>query len=202
LTPSLAIRTVPPSALAAGAVARNDVAFNPNVPSAGELGQSKAAISLAVAAWSDAERELLNTKGVDVIKELYGGFRIYGWRSLADPANDPDWIGLGNCRLYMTIANRADVIGERFVMKQFDGQFVMANQFGAALKAMLLDLWGLGALFGATPDESFIVDVGPTINTPITIANNELRAALAVKMSPFAELVTIEIVKLLTTEVV
>lgn len=201
-TPITAIRSVPPSAMMAGIIARNDVSLTPNDPAAGERGISRAAIDLSQPAWDDTQRDTLNGKGVIVIRSLYNTFRIYGYRSLADPINDPEWINFGNCRLYMGIASKADAIGESYIMRQLDGQFKVINEFGAELKAMLLDYYNQGALFGATPDEAFLVDVGPSINTPTTLANNELRAALAVKMSPFGELVTIEIVKLLITEAV
>jgi hypothetical protein len=52
-----------------------------------------------------------------------------------------------------------------------------------------------GSLYGATPDEAFSVDVGPDVNTSVTLAAGELRAVLTVRMSPFAEVVRIEIVK-------
>jgi hypothetical protein len=57
-----------------------------------------------------------------------------------------------------------------------------------------------GSLFGTTPDEAFFVDVGETVNTPTTIANNELHAVIQLRMSPFGEEITIEIVKVLVTE--
>ena len=57
-----------------------------------------------------------------------------------------------------------------------------------------------GALYGPEPSDAYSVDVGPAVNTEETIANGELHAVLRVRMSPFAELVVIEIVKYPTTE--
>jgi phage tail sheath protein FI len=188
-------RTIPPSALAAGRAAAVDRQFNANVPAAGELGQASYALDVSQPAWDALTRDTLNKAGVNVIRNIYGDVRIYGWRSLADPNTEPQWLDFGNSRLNMQIAALADVIAEQYVLKQLDGQGITVNAFGGALKGMLIPFHTEGALYGVTPDEAFYVDVGPTVNTPTRIANNELRAVISLKMSPFAELVMIEVVK-------
>jgi hypothetical protein len=55
-------------------------------------------------------------------------------------------------------------------------------------------------LYGVTPDEAFVVDVGNEVNTDDTIAAGELHAVLAVRMSPMSEFVIIEVVKVSITE--
>ena len=47
--------------------------------------------------------------------------------------------------------------------------------------------------------EAYVVNVGPSVNTPATIADGQLCAVLSVRMSPHAELVRIQIVKYPTT---
>jgi hypothetical protein len=44
------------------------------------------------------------------------------------------------------------------------------------------------------------VNVDSTVNTPTTIANREMHAVISARMSPDAELVFIEIVKVPTTQ--
>ena len=44
-------------------------------------------------------------------------------------------------------------------------------------------------------DPGYQVDVGSNVNTPQTLANNELRAVLSVRISPLGALVTLTIVK-------
>lgn len=194
------IRLVPPSALVAGVIARNDPRLTPNVPAAGINGQSVFALGVSQAKWDDLTREDLNDDGVNVIRTLYGGVRIYGYRSLVDPIAVPNWINFGNSRLYMDIANRADIIAERYVLAEIDGRGIVIGKFDSDLTALLMPYWNAGSLYGLTPDEAFFVDTGPGVNTPETIANNELRAVISLKMSPMAELVTIEIVKRFITE--
>lgn len=195
-------RTVPPSGLVAGKIAQADAEFNPNVPAAGANGIAQYAYDLSQVAWDPATRNSLNAGGVNVIRDMFGTPRIYGWRSMVDPLVEPSWIDFGNSRLYMAIAAEASNIAETYVLAEIDGQGITISAFGGALKGMLIPYYNEGALYGATPDEAFFVDVGTQVNTPARIANNELHAVLSLKMSPFAEYVVIEIVKVGITEAV
>lgn len=204
VVPGVAIgttRQVPYSAVAAGIIARNDAAgLNPNVAAAGAKGVSAFAMDLT-ASYIDTDYQALNDGGADMAKLVYGQVETYGYRSLVDP-NGPDaaWLNLGNCRLNMAIVADAGVIGERYVFGQLDGRNRLISQFGGELRAMLVPYYEAGALYGDTADDAFSVNVGPQVNTQQTIANGELHAVLEVRMSPFAELVVIEIVKVATTE--
>lgn len=190
------IRTVPPSALVAGKIAKNEAAgFGAGDPAAGDLGQAEFISGLSQLPWDDTTRQTLNGAGINVIRPMFGGFRIYGWRSLVDAVADPDWAGLNNSRLFGSISARAAAIAEGFVFDKIDGQGKKTSEFGGVLKGLLMDYYTNGDLYGATPQEAFFVDVGPQVNTPATLALNELHAVLNVKFSPFAEWVQIEIVK-------
>jgi hypothetical protein len=188
-------RTVPPSGIVAGLIAKADAIGSPNTPAAGENGQSRFALSLTQSAFVDADREDLNDAGFNVLIVKLGGVRVYGWRSLANPASEPQWVNLANSRLLMEIASLADDIGETFLFSEIDGKGRLTAAFGGALTGMLMPYYDAGSLYGASPNEAFIVDVGPSVNTTTTIANRELRAVIGIRPSPFAEMITIEIVK-------
>jgi hypothetical protein len=197
------LRTVPPSAFIAGVTARSDALYgNANIPAAGENGSAQWAIDVSQLGWSDNDRSTLLGASVNCIRNFHGGVLNYGWRSLVDSITDPQWIDLGNVRLYMQIASQADQIAETFVLRQIDGQGITITSFGGALVSMLMPFFEAGALYGSTADEAFAVNVGPQVNTPERIANRELRGIITVRMSPPAELVTIEIVKVAITEVI
>src|SRR5205807_1501580 len=98
-----ATRTIPPSALVAGLISRNDRPLCPNHPSAGRAGLSNYGIDVSQASLVNS-LDALNIAGVNVIRFMGGGVRVYGWRSLADPINDPSWINFGNGRLYMALS--------------------------------------------------------------------------------------------------
>lgn len=188
--------TVPPSAFIAALCARNDSDFNQDAPSAGDNALASFITGLSQPAWDDATRQLMNSAGVNVILSKYGAIRNYGWRSIVDPAgSNSAWTNLGNVRLAMAIAAQADLIAEEFLFTVLDGQSIAMANFQGALTAMLTDFWLAGSLYGAAPSDAFFVDIGPTVNTPITLANNELHATLNVRMSPMAEFVQINIVK-------
>lgn len=195
-------RTVPPSAVVAGIIARNEAGYGADSPSAGVRGVSRTAVGLSQDPYTDVERDDLNTSSVNIILTRFGVVTVYGWRSLVNPTSDPDWIDFGNSRLRMAITAEASEIAEQFVFEVLDGQGRTLSAFAGALTGMLLDYYNQGALYGAAPNEAFVVDVGPQVNTPETIEANELRAMLNVRMSPMAELVTIQIVKTPVTQAV
>lgn len=190
------LRLVPYSAVQAALMARS---ARPNQPAAGVNGQSRYAIGV-VGAFNDTDREELNEAGVDIAREMYGGVRTYGYRTLADPAKLPQWIGLNNVRLVMEVKAKAYAIAEDFTFSQIDGEGRVFTRFGGALVGMLVPYYEDGALYGATAAEAFAVDVGGAVNTPETIAAGEIRAVIYLRTSPFAELVHIDIVKVQITE--
>lgn len=194
------MRTVPPSGLVAGLIARSDSATgNPNQPAAGRNGESNFALGLSQPGWSDSDRESLNENGVNVLRSMYGGVRLYGYRTLAD-LEDPAWLTISAARTRMAIVNDLNILGEQFMFAQLDGKGKKIAEFAGAITGVLQGYWNLGALYGETADEAFVVDTGPTVNTPESLANNELHAIVGIRTSPFAELVYIEIVKVPVTE--
>jgi phage tail sheath protein FI len=195
-------RTVPMSAAVAGLTARVDAVENPNTPAAGKNGELRYAIGLSQPVWSDSQRSTLNLNGVNVVRPFAGTFRVYGCRSLADPVLNPDWLDFSNVRYLMWLSARCQEVGESFVFEPIDGQGHTISDFGAALTAVCQLDWSAGIIYGQTASDAFSVDVGSFVNTPQTIADNQLRAVVAVRPSPFAELVTIVIVNVPSNEAV
>jgi phage tail sheath protein FI len=193
-------RVVPYSAVQAGLCARGDI-LNPWQAAAGDRGLSSFATDLT-GRFLDSEYEQLNEAGANMARVIYGGVETYGYRSLADPATTIglNWIAFTWARLNMAIVARAHVVGDRYVFAQLDGRRRKIAQFGSELRAMLIPFYEAGALYGATADEAFQVDVGDQVNTEETIANGELHAHLKVRMSGMAEAVIIEIVKVAPAE--
>lgn len=190
------VRTVPPSALIAGLLSRNDPSLGAGHAAAGRFGIANYCIGLSQAEWSDANREALNGDGINVIRVMYGAITNYGWRSTVDPVGDPDWISFGYGRLFMKLWAELNVVGQNFVFEEIDGQQGKTiASFHDALAGTLMHHYNSGELFGDTPDQAFAVDTGPAVNTLASIAALELRAVCYVKMSPFAERVEIMIVK-------
>lgn len=191
-------RTIPPSASVAGLIARSDgLTSNPNVPAAGEAGELQFALGLSQGVFADADRESLNATGANLFREVYGSVRLYGYRPVS---TDEAWRSLAAARTRMAIENQAAAIGEKFMFAQLDGKGQKLAEFNGALRGMLAGFYNIGALYGSTADEAFVVDTGSSVNTPETLANDELHAVIGIRTSPFAELVYIEIVKVPITE--
>lgn len=200
-------RIVPFSAVAAGLMARNDIrGLSPNIAAAGDVnGEPDYVIGISQDAWSEGDlgdRDLLNKAGVNVVRVMYGGVRVYGYRTLADPVLDPRYTDLGTARLLMAIKAQAVRIGERYVFDQLDGKGFTISEFGSELSAMMLDFYTDGSVYGLTAGDAFVVDVGPNVNTPVTIAALQLNAQITLRPSPHAEVVQIYITKRDITEAV
>jgi len=195
------LRTVPPCALIAGMLGRNDPSLGSNMPAAGNNGQSLYCTDLSQPDWNDANRTTLNSSSCNVIRRMFGGIRNYGWRSLVNATTDPSWVDFGNARLYMDISAELNAVGENYIFLELDGQNgTTINDFHAAITGVMLDHYSAGDLFGDTPSDAFSVDTGPAVNTLVTLANNELHAVVRVKMAPFAEYVVIQIAKRQVTQ--
>lgn len=201
VTPSTT-RTVPPSALAAGISARVDAVRGPGVAAAGNRGISRYGIALSQAGVDDTTRDTLNTAGVNVVRLMAGAVEIYGWRSLADPNNNPVWLPLGTVRYIMGLTARLYSVGQSFVFEQIDGQGKTISAYQGALTSVVQADWENGEIYGATSTDAYNVDTGPSINTPTVLAGNELRAAVSVRPSPMGELVTINIINVPITQAV
>lgn len=194
------VRTVPYSVIAAGLMARQDaVTGNPNAPAAGQNGIASYVLGITAEFPSETDRGALNDAGVNLARVINGQVRTYGYRTLVDPST-PAWLMASNARLAMAIKARAEVVAEQFVLRQIDGAGLVISQFNGQLAAMLNEFYVLGALYGATPDDAFRVETGPSVNTEERLANGELHAVLGVRMSPFAERVFIEVAKTPITE--
>jgi len=193
--PQQSPRVVPPCALVAGLMARSDATNSPNVPAAGDNGRARFVLDVTQPAWSDSDRDALNTAGCNIIRNFNGAVELYGIRTLANPNGDTSWLDLANQRFRNLLYADLNDVAQSFVFDQIDGRGLKTAEFAGALTAVLNRYLTAGALYGDSPDSAFRVDVGPGINTQTTLANNELHAVVSVRISPSAELVVIEVAK-------
>lgn len=193
-------RTVPPSALAAGLIARSDANGSPAQAAAGANGISRFAVGLSQPAWTAAQRDTLNSAGVDVVRTIYNAIKAYGFRTLADPTLLPNWVQLSQSRMFMAIVAKANAIMENHVFRTMDGRGLEFAALGGEMKGMLTPYWENGSLYGNSAGEAFSVDTSSAVNTPVTIAAGELHALISLRVSPFAELVVLQIVKVPVTQ--
>lgn len=202
-------REVPPSSAVAAFIARSDAVGNsPNKPAAGvQGGKSNRAISLAQPPYENAgkqgpevTRDEMYSKGINLFMIDGTTVELYGWRTLTDPNGAlQDWVNAGNARLRMAIVAKAGIIAKQFVLDEVDGLGQTIAEFNGELKAMLTEYFNKG-LYGKTTEEALKVNTGPTVNTAATLANQELRAEIGLRMAPDAEMVQILIAKVPITQ--
>lgn len=187
-------REVPPTGAVAGLIARNMLATgNPNQPAAGDNGELRWHVALTNDL--EASREVLNDAGINVIRDVngQGTLQLYGFRTLTSPTTDSLNLQLSNVLLDMLITAECQRIGRSQEFKQIDGFGLQASKYGGLIIAMLKRYYALGALYGATEDEAFSVNVGPTVNTPVTAEAGQLKAKVGLRRSKFAEQTFIDI---------
>lgn len=195
-------RTVPPSAVLAGLLAKNDVQFNSNVAAAGKNGESSYALDLSQPAWTSAQRQTLNDAGVNVAIRTHGAIRNFGFRSLANPVTDQSWTGLQAARTIMAYVALASVVMEDATFDEIDGFNRLFSRVQGQLIAIANQFYTAGALFGATAGEAFAVVCDSSNNTPTSINNKELHAAVELRVSEFAEAIYLEITKIAVNQTI
>jgi phage tail sheath protein FI len=183
-------RSVPPSAIVAALIARLDRSGgNPNLAAAGANGKVQYAIGKTQPDWTDAQTTQLVAAGVNPFREVYNSERFYGFRTLTNPYTDAVLIMASVVRLIMAINDQGYKIGQSVLMDQIDGNGHEAAKYGARISGVLAEYYALGALYGKTSQDAYVVDVGIDVNTPTTISNRELHAVVGIVPAPYAETV-------------
>lgn len=148
---------------------------------------------------SRAEGDQLDDAGVSAIRTIAGSTRLYGWRSLSsDRANFTLLTGRDVLNL---LAWECERRLEQFVFQTIDGRGHLLGDVEAELIGLLDPLRLVNGLYervdedGSEIDPGYSVDVGPSVNTSATLAANEVRANVAVRVSPVGSLITVTITK-------
>lgn len=208
-------RLIPPSAEAAGLIARSDSLRSVNEAPAGDRGYLRAAIdvdtpdvadvtALAVTAkgstgaefgamftaghFTDAERATLDEASVNPFIVGINGVQLYGFSGL------PTDSFFTNARLRMSLTARMNALAQQFVFRTINDE--VRGAFRGVLLAELDREYKAGQIYGDTPDEAYDVDVSDAVNTPTTVAAGQLLADAWYVPGPFAERVGIRLMAL------
>lgn len=187
-------RDVPGSVVAAGLAARGDATIgHANNAPVFDQGRGAGRVDHAVdvtTVFTNADLDALHDAGVSVIRDVQGHPTLAGWVSLSD---DERFHQLNAGRMSMQLGTGINAAALQFLGRQIDGQGRLFAELEGTLRGYLLPLWNADALFGATADEAFDVEVA-AVNTPATIAAGELHAAVEVALTPHTERVVIDVV--------
>jgi hypothetical protein len=194
-------RKVPYSGLQMGIIARSEAeGNNPNRAAAGPRGKSRYAVGL-VTTFTDVERGELDDGGVIASILVRGVVTTYGNVTLVNQTTEPNWKSFSASRLVMGVAAEASKVLESYDFEQIDGRgYVFKKLQGDLSGAACMPYFLENALYGQTPDEAFFVNTGPDVNTPASIAGEEIKAQIGIRVSPTASFLEVEVVKVPTTE--
>jgi hypothetical protein len=204
-------RIVPPSALVAAKIAASDSSGNsPNVPAAGfPEGVSDYAIGLSQPAYDngagiDVTRDAMYSAGVNQIVSRFGLIEVFGWRTLTDKFGaNGEWINFANARLKMAIIAEGMAILENYILDEIDGRGRTFGRLQGQIQAICGRYYGLGSLYdggSGRAEDSYVVDTGPNVNTPETIAAQEIHVSVAARMTQDGELVVFDFAKVPVTQ--
>lgn len=156
----------------------------------GELGNVVADVE-----YDDSDRTELNEAGVQVIRNMLGSSRIYGFRTLAK--KESPYTQAAHARVIMGLRAEMERVIEQYVLRKVDGRGLLFAQLEGALTAICLRYYNppRSDLYGETAADAFVVDAGASVNTTDVLESGELRAAVAVRVSPGAERVILTITK-------
>ncbi len=187
-------RDVPPSVFAAALAARGDsIVGHTNHAPAGTQGRGAGVIRKGVDVtekFTDAELDSLHDAGVSVIKIVDAKPTLYGWVSLSQETALRQF-NVG--RTVMLLGLGVRLLAEQFLFRQIDGRGHLYAELDGALRGYLMPLWSADALYGATADDAFDVEVA-SVNNADTAAAGELHAAVEVALTQHTEKITVNVV--------
>lgn len=184
-------RTIPFSSIEAALIAVSDRSSVPAKAVCGQAGASFYA-SDVTQTYTAGERTTLSAAGVNVVRLINGVVEQYDYVSVANPDALLAWKSFGSARTAMLILFECETIGEMFFGSLLDGKRKTLHAFGGAIEAVLKVLWDRDALYGENPGDAYRVEVD-SVNSPTTLANLELHAEAAFRVSPFAQWVVVNV---------
>lgn len=177
---------IPPSGSVMGIYARSD----------GNRGVHKAPANEVVANctglyvnYNVAEQDLLNPKGVNLIRKFPGsGIRVWGARTASSKAL---WKYVNVRRLFIYIEESIKANTNWVVFEPND--VALWSRVKRTIELFLEGIWRTGALVGSSPAEAFFVDIGPNTMSKDDIDNGRLICVIGVAPVKPAEFVIFRI---------
>lgn len=184
-------RTVPWTIIQAGLIARLQRAEgHPNVAPFEDFGVPRWATGVT-RTFSAADAETLFGAGCNIVKLYRGNPRNATFRTL-EVDGSSEWVDLAHTRIERAIRAQAADVGRGMGSRVINADTLA--RFGTLLRARLEAMWTVGALFGATPDEAYVVDTD-SVNDVTSMAAREVNVAVGFKASEHAEQVRITLAK-------
>lgn len=187
------VRLVSPEGTVAGRYAARVAKDGPGHAPAGEAGRLSYAISAERALTQD-DVDTLAEANVNPLWQSGSTIRLYGWWSLSPDQDNYRWLSDGDVLDQIAIEGRAAL--QPYVFGTIDGAGQIFSEIETDLSAVCDKYRQSGVIYERLDvDPGYRVDTGPDVNTNDTIAAGEIRAAVSVRTSPLAELITMVLIK-------
>lgn len=171
----------PPSGAVMGVYARTDLARGVHKAPANE---TVMCTDLSVN-YNKGEQDILNPAGINLIRKLPGqGIRVWGART-ASSSGAYKYVNVR--RLFIFVEESIRVNTSWVVFEPNDT--TLWTQVNITISAFLDTLWRSGMLAGATPEESYFVEIGASTMTQDDINNGRLICNVGIAPSRPAEFV-------------
>jgi phage tail sheath protein FI len=108
-------------------------------------------------------QEMLNPQGVNAIRIMNGAVTVWGARTIGGDAN-AEWKYISVRRLFLFLQKSIEE-GTQWIVFEPNDEALWAK-IRLNISAFLKNVWRSGALFGATPEESFYVKCDAELNPP------------------------------------
>jgi Bacteriophage tail sheath protein len=176
---------VPPSGHIAGVYSRTDSERGVHKAPANEIVRGALGLKYNV---SKGEQDLLNPKGINAIRFLNGGIRIWGARTLS---SDPSWRYINVRRLFIMVESSIERATQWVVFEPNDHRLWKRVQ--RTIASFLTLLWRNGALMGTSPEQAFYVKCDEETNPPEVIDAGQLVVEIGLAPTKPAEFVIFRI---------
>jgi hypothetical protein len=157
---------VPPSGHVAGVYSRTDSERGVHKAPANEIVRGALGLKYNV---SKGEQDLLNPKGINAIRFLNNGIRIWGARTLS---SDPSWRYINVRRLFIMVETSIERATQWVVFEPNDHR--LWKRVARTISSFLTLLWRNGALMGTAPEQAFYVKCDAETNPPEVIDAGQL----------------------------
>jgi len=157
---------VPPSGHICGVYSRTDSERGVHKAPANEIVRGALGLKYNV---SKGEQDLLNPKGINAIRFMNGGIRIWGARTLS---SDPSWRYINVRRLFIMVEASIERATQWFVFEPKDHR--LRKRVQRTISSFLTLLWRNGALMGTSPEQAFYVKCDEETNPPEVIDAGQL----------------------------
>lgn len=177
---------IPPSGSVMGIFARSDTARGVHKAPANEVVANCTGLFVN---YNVAEQDLLNPKGVNLIRKFPGaGIRVWGARTAS---SKPLWKYVNVRRLFIYLEESIKANTNWVVFEPND--VALWSRVKRTIEIFLEGVWRTGALVGSAPADAFFVDIGPNTMTKDDIDNGRMICVIGVAPVKPAEFVIFRI---------